>query len=266
MNIIIVDPNKNSLELLFRCVKKAMHGENIHRFSKGEEAVIFTRSNPVDIAFLETDLSGYPGVTLAENLMQINRDINIIIVTYADNYLSDAFGIHVSGFVQKPINEQKVKSNLANLRYKQNFDNKKYLKIKTFGGFEVSYDNKSVKFARSKSKELLAYLISKKGTSCTINELVVYLLEDNSTLENSSVYIRKIISELIKSLRNVGLDNIIDKSYNSVAIREEAVDCDFYRAITGSSEELNSFNSDFLPEYAWAESINSFLELKKYNQ
>ena len=58
--------------------------------------------------------------------------------------------------------------------YKRSFEKKhflllkkqrKNLEAKTFGNFTLLYDNKIIKFQRSKSTELLAYLIYKNGSS-----------------------------------------------------------------------------------------------------
>ena len=52
---------------------------------------------------------------------------------------------------------------------------KKNLVAKTFGNFTLLFDNKVIKFSRSKSPELLAYLIYKNGSSVNTKELLTVL-------------------------------------------------------------------------------------------
>ena len=45
------------------------------------------------------------------------------------------------------------------------------LRVQCFGNFEVFFGGLPLKFARSKTKELFAYLVNRRGAVCTVREL-----------------------------------------------------------------------------------------------
>ena len=53
------------------------------------------------------------------------------------------------------------------------------LRAQTFGNFEAYIDGKPIAFKYSKTKELLAYLIDRKGALCTSAELQAVIFEDD---------------------------------------------------------------------------------------
>ena len=83
--------------------------------------------------------------------------------------------MHASGYVTKPVSEKKIREEIDNLRYEFELKPTKKLQIKCFGNFEIFHDGTPIKFARSKSKELFAYLIYKEGAAININELNAFL-------------------------------------------------------------------------------------------
>jgi len=261
MNILAVDYDINALEALTSIIRKLENESNVSHFSSCKEAISYSENNLIDVAFLETDFSDYPGISLAEKLKTINGGMNIIFVTDKTDYMKEAFDLYASGYIVKPISKNNILSSLDNLRYKN--IQTKYLKVKTFGCFEVYKNNKPIIFHRSKAKELFAYLVTKNGTTCTINELIVNLLsEDIYVKKNSAVYMRKIISSLRNSLQSIGAEEMIYKKYNSIALNTEKIDCDFYRLLNGEISAINTFSHNFLPEYPWSEEINEYLSSK----
>ncbi len=49
----------------------------------------------------------------------------------------------------------------------------KRLQIRTFGNFEVLYDNTPLRFKYQKTKEMLAYLVDRNGSMCSTGELML---------------------------------------------------------------------------------------------
>lgn len=80
------------------------------------------------------------------------------------------------------------------------------LKVQTFGGFEVFVDGKPLKFRRSKVKELLAYLVDKRGATATTAEAYAVLFEDAAdTISRKSMF-RNIVRNLRMSLEAAGAE------------------------------------------------------------
>ena len=116
MNIIAVDDERLALQALLDAIKKADSASSIAGFLYAEDALEFAEANLVDVAFLDVEMADISGVELARRLKRINPDINIIFATGFGEYRDSAFELHASGYLTKPITEEKVKKELAELR------------------------------------------------------------------------------------------------------------------------------------------------------
>ena len=140
---------------------------------------------------------------------------------------------------------------------------KKKVRVQTFGGFDVFVDDKPLTFGRSKSKELLAYLVDRRGNSITAAEACAVLWEDEAGEARIKNYFRTVVKELRKTLLEADADDILVKRYNSYAIDPALLDCDSYRFLQGEPRAVNLYRHDYLLPYEWAEfSIGQFENLK----
>lgn len=57
------------------------------------------------------------GIHLAKALKDIFPKTNIVFVTGYSEYMCQAFSIHASGYIMKPVTPEKIKKELNNLRY-----------------------------------------------------------------------------------------------------------------------------------------------------
>ncbi len=170
MIVIAVDDERFALENLVESIGQASSDAQIHRFRYPEDALDFAKGNHVDVAFLDVEMIGMNGVELAERLKLYHPDINIIFSTGYGHYRDAAFDLHASGYLTKPITPEKVKKELDNLR--RPIRNPKRVRIRTFGNFEVYLDGNPIGFKYSKTKEMLAYLVDRKGALCTNGEIM----------------------------------------------------------------------------------------------
>lgn len=174
MKIIAVDDEKIALDGLIKSIKAVEPNYEVAGFRFAEDALDYAKNEVVDIAFLDIEMYGMSWVELGEKLIEINPNVNIIFSTGYGKYREVAFDMHASGYLVKPITEEKVRKELKNLRRPIS---EKKLKIKTFGNFEVKMDGKLLDFKYRKSKEILAYLVDRNGTSCTVGEVMSYFLK-----------------------------------------------------------------------------------------
>lgn len=169
--------------------------------------------------------------------------------------------LHASGYVMKPVSEDKIRKELEHLRFPVKDGNNILITAKCFGNFDV-YDSKGslIKFSRSKSKELVAYLILRAGASCTIRELAGILFEDSEFDSAQQAYMQQIITAMMKSLREVGSEAVVIRSYNSLAVDASKIDCDYYKFKRGDKGVLKNFEGEFMAQYSWAEYVSGYLE------
>lgn len=250
MKILAVDDEKIALEGLERAIKNAAPGSEVYGFRRPDEALEFCENNKCDVAFLDIEMRGSNGIEAAESLKKINPLINIIFTTGYDSYGIDAFRLHASGYIMKPVTAEKIAEELRNLRNPVE-DEKRRLKVQCFGNFEVFYDGRPLKFNRSKTKELFAYLVDRKGASINTEQLCAVLWEDKTDTPALRKQIRNLVCDLRAVLKSVDAEDVFVSIRNSFAIDPEKIDCDFYKFCSGETEKL--YRNEYMSQYSWAE-------------
>lgn len=255
MRILAADDEALALEMLTDAIKEAVPQGEVFEFSKPSKLLEFAQENPAcDVAFLDIHMRGMTGVELAKKLKDITPNINIIFVTGFDQYTGDAMKLHASGYIMKPVTKEKIESEMSDLRHPIVPLSDALLKVQCFGNFDVfTPDGTPVHFERSRSKEVFAYLVHRSGSSCTIKEIAAALFEDEPYDLKQQAYIQKIISAMMKSLRQCNAESAIFKKYNSIALDKSKVDCDYYRFKELDSGAVNAYNSEYMAQYYWAD-------------
>ena len=136
------------------------------------------------------------------------------------------------------------------------------LEAKTFGNFTLMYDNKVIRFSRSKSAELLAYLIYKNGSSVQTKELINVLWGDHADSSRYGSNLRNLIVDIKHSLLELEIQNFFVTEYNNFRINPQAIKCDYYNFLAGDTEAIKSFAGEFMSQFSWAEETTGFLEMK----
>ena len=178
MIVVAVDDERIALENLTESIRLAAPHAQIHSFRYPEDVLEFAQDHCADVAFLDVEMVSMNGVELAERLKLLHPEINIVFSTGYGHYRDAAFDLHASGYLTKPITPEKVKKELDNLR--RPVRDTKRMKIRAFGNFEVYLDGNPMGFKYSKTKEMLAYLVDRKGALCTNGEIMAVLFEDDN--------------------------------------------------------------------------------------
>ena len=139
---------------------------------------------------------------------------------------------------------------------------KQNLKATTFGNFTLTYENKIIKFSRTKSEELLGYLIYKKGTSVKTKELISVLWGDHADSARYGSNLRNLIVDIKHTFKELDIQNFFMADYNNFRINPEIINCDYYDFLAGDPAALKSFAGEFMSQYSWAEEATAFLEQK----
>lgn len=261
MNIIVVDDRQLLVNMLLRILKGIDASYNTVGMNNPEEAAEYARHNPLDVAFLDVEMGPLNGLELAKKLTELYPKLNIIFVTGHKEYAMDAYGVYPSGYLLKPVSEKDVREALSNLRYPVEERKEeapaegKRLRVQCFGEFEVFCDGKPLRFKRSKSKELFAYLVCVRGASINIATIASVLWEDsedNPSEKAISSMCRNLIADIQKTLQDKGLDDILIKEWKSVSLNTSGFDCDWYDHIQRNKGDLR-YNGDFIVGYSWAE-------------
>ena len=254
MKILCVDDEPLALEMLTEAIQEAKPDAELKAFRKQNELLAEAEQSGCDIAFLDIHMRGMNGVELAKKLKEVNPKMNIIFVTGYDEYMGDAMRLRASGYVMKPVTKEKLEEELRELRFPIEPKNDAILRVQCFGNFDVfTPDGKPVHFERSKSKEVFAYLVHRHGSSCTVKEIAAALFEDEPYDLKQQAYLQKIFSAMMKSLKKIGAEKVVNKSYNNMSVNVDLLDCDYYRFLELDAGAVNAYQSEYMSQYYWAD-------------
>lgn len=265
MNIVVVDDEKPVRKNLVDTIQKVRPDAVIHDFEHSSDLLEFVQNNPCDIAFLDIQIRNTNGVELAKKLKDILPKVNIIFVTGYNEYVMEAMKIHASGYILKPATEESVEAELKDLRHPIVPLRNALLRVQCFGNFDAfTCDGELLHFERSKAKETFAYLVHRHGASSTIKEIAAILFEDDPYNFKQQRYMQKIISSMMKTLREAGAGEVIQKDYNSLAVKTDMIDCDYYRFEKMDTGIVNAYAGEYMSQYSWAEFVVGYLERESY--
>ena len=253
MIAIAVDDERPMLEQLSQAVKVSPDVSSVLEFTTCTEALEWVEKNPVDIAFLDISMRGMGGMALAEKLLKLRPRCKIIFCTGYSEYAVDAFQLHVSGYLMKPITAEAVQREIDHVNGERNKEKK--LVIQCFGNFEVFADGEPLVFRRSKARELLAFLVDRRGSGVTARQVCTRLWEEGDDARKMN-YFYQLVDDLRHSLKDAGAEDVLVKNGNTYAVDVRQLDCDYLQYLrTGRPE----FRGEYMSQYSWAEETCALL-------
>lgn len=260
VRILVFAGDTELLGELLRTVSAAEPGAAVTGVSERAAALDCAGEGHIDV-LLASAACGAGDTELARELSALCPGLNIIFVSSDGALAPEAMEMHASGYVVGKLTAERLSAELSDLRYPVPQADGPLLTFRCFGNFEVfGPDGRPVHFERRKSKEMLAYTVFRRGASCSIREIAAALFEDKPYDHCQQVYLQKIASSLMKTLRQYGAEKAVVKTYNSIAIDTGAVDCDYYSYLENSPEVLRTYSGEFMSQYPWAEFIVGYLD------
>ena len=266
MHVLAIDDERLALENLIFSLKEALPGATIHSFITPESALEFTQNlykesnQSLDFAFLDVVMSTMSGLEVAVSIKKLFPEVRIIFVTGYSDYAYDAYRLHAKGYILKPVSKALIQEELYHLDIPQKVKGpQKRVQIHTFGTFDVFVDQQPLRFSRSRAKELLAYLVDRQGNGVTLSNICAVLFEDSSGSTGNKKHAQNVISSLRRALESAGVEDILIKKWNYLALDTKKVDCDYYRFLKGDVDAINTFHGEYMSNYSWAELTTAFL-------
>ena len=254
MIAMTVDDERPMLAALTAAVSASPDISSVTEFTTCSAALEWAENNPVDVAFLDISMRGMGGLKLAEKIVELRPDCRIIFCTGYTQYALDAIQLHVSGYLLKPITAAAVQKELDYIKGRK--AKEKLLSVQCFGCFEVMARGRPLSFKRSKSKEMLAVLIDRKGAGMTAKEICAVLWADGGNDSKNINYLYQLFSDLRHTLELVGAADILRQNGYAYALDTERIDCDYYSYLNTGRPE---FRGEYMLQYSWAENTAGLL-------
>jgi hypothetical protein len=160
----------------------------------------------------------------------------------------------VNKFHGKPITEEDVAAELENLRFPPVAPNNDRLFVRCFGNFEVFANGEPLRFERTKTKELFAYLVDRRGAVVSLREIEAVLWEQGPRDERvSGSYLRTLTADLRRTLEARGHGDVLVKRYGALGLKTSNFDCDYYDYLDGKPLAITAWQGEYMEQYSWAE-------------
>ncbi|MGM9682758.1 MAG: response regulator [Eubacteriales bacterium] len=260
MNILLLDDEELSLTALKRETSKVFPDAEIAAFQDVYEAIkyanrLYSAGAVIDYAFCDIELPEISGLEFARMIKSYFPQLKLFFCTAYNQYAIDAFGMRAKGYLLKPIRAKAIIDVLDEMVYDWRGEAstlQKDIRVQTFGDFEVFIDGKPVHFERAKAKELLAYLVDRKGAGVTTERIAAILFENENYDKKLKNKVTATISVLRADLRNAGIEDILIKSWNQLAVDTSKIKCDAYDYEKGDLTAVNSYRGEYMFGYEWA--------------
>ena len=255
MLIFAIDDERAALEELHDAIVQAEPDAEILDFETAGAvlAAVTEQGRRPDVVFSDVQMPGMDGLNLAVRIKNAAPYAKIVFVTAYAQYAMEAYRRHVAGYLMKPVDAAMIREELDALDLPRTAPEADRLQVHCFGHFDVFWKGKPLVFSRNKTKELLAYLVDREGAWCTAGEIINALWEDAAEGKDPQNYLRVLAADLTKTLRSIGVDDVLLKKRAQWAVDRGKLDCDYYRMLDGDVEALNAFDGRYMSDYSWAE-------------
>ena len=261
MYILAVDDERYALDSIAQELSAVFPGAVIHGESKPSSAIEWAQNlaasgESLSYAFLDIQMWGMTGLELARQLKLCHPGMILFFCTAHSEYAYDAFGLCAKGYLLKPVEAQQIERVLDEMvtDWRAGLSpTAQDIRVQTFGHFEVFLNDHPLSFEREKARELLAYLVDRHGASVTTEQIAAILWEDEPYDRKLKNRTTTIISSLRSTLREAGIEDILVKSWNHLALDVSKIRCDAYDYEHWDAVAVNSFHGEYMVNYSWAE-------------
>ncbi len=264
MRVIAVDDEPFALEQLKEALHEFPELTEIRCFGSPMEALDWLEENQAEIAFLDINMEQMDGLAMAKRLKELCPDCAVVFVTGYSEYAVQAFKVRASGYLMKPVRKADIQEELDYIQNPRPAARPEgQVRVRCFGNFEVFAGDEPMKFQYAKTKELLAYLVDRKGAFCSHGEIISILWEDRTYSSGLSSQLRNLLADLTAAFKAAGCGDAILRRRGMTAIVPEKIRCDFYDWEKGDIDAVNAYGGEYMSQYGWGEFTLGGLETVK---
>ncbi len=258
MKIVCVDDERLIVDLTVALCRELPEVSDARGFTRPNEALECIKAERPDVALLDIDMPAMNGLILARHIKESSPDTAILFLTGYAEYAVEAFRLHASGYLMKPVSKEHLAEEIDYV-LKSKKPQISHISVRTFGEFGVFVDGKAVAFSRNKAKELLAYLVDRQGVAVTRVAAFSVLWEDEEYSRAKQKELDVIIRSLKSTLAENGIEEIFEMKSGSLRVCPEKFECDLYRFLKGDVNAINSYRGEYMNAYTWAVLTESYL-------
>lgn len=257
MHIIYVDDEMPAINNFRLTVANFSEIKELNTFQSGEEALDFCKTHTVDAAFLDMEMPGIHGLSLAKAIKALDHQIRVVFVTAFGQYALEAFGVDAVGYLLKPYTASDIRKELAKCAYRPLPSHR--IVIETMPTLNVTVDGVPLHFSGGKPREMLALLVDSAERGFSVGECIACLWPDRQSDAATQSLCRMTWKRLTDVFESLGVGDVLYTADNRRHLRTDAVSCDLYRILAGDKQAAKKYSGEYLSEYEWAENRNASL-------
>lgn len=254
---------------LFEHLLQEMDGvQVVGKFTSYREGLETIKELNPDVIFLDIEMPGQNGIAIAEQIMEMDENIDIVFVTAYDQYALDAFRVHAVDYLLKPTEKERLETTINKIIRRRKIktpmeQTNPLLRAQFMGNFFLyDYNGEPIKWRTKKVKELCAYFLQNKNIPVHKDQIMEEIWP-LIPIDKGSIHLHTSIYQLRKIFKDLGLVEPIDFIDDRYKLNVEILcDIDPIKSIIDGSciEEdkiillLEFYQNDYLEneDYPWS--------------
>jgi two-component system LytT family response regulator len=219
LKVIVVDDERLALRNMERVlegqIELGYHLDTVKTFHNPYAALEIVQQENFDVAFLDIEMPEINGLELADQILSIQPNIQIVFVTAYQDYAVKAFEMNVLDYLLKPVNQNRLAMTMQrvmvsisrNVESSEETGQSKLCCLQKMSYIDMHGVPQSFPWKTLKASELFAYLVNHHDKTVNKQTLIDLLwpehdLEKATTQLHTAIYqIRKIIKEASLNLK-----------------------------------------------------------------
>ncbi len=261
MRVICVDDEKAVAEDTASMAGGLPAVQEAKAFADAGDALAWLENNPADLALLDINMPGMNGLELAAAIKTRWPKTAIVFLTGDPRYALDAFELRADGYIVKPASRERLEREIeyAFTPRRSRSSGDPRVVVRTFGSFDCFLDGEALTFPQAKCKELLAYLVDRRGGSVTRAEAFSILWGDRLYDRSMQKQLDVIIRSLRSALRSYGIGSVLEMQRGTMRVCPEQLQCDLYRFLDGDTGAKNAYRGEYMRGYSWAQFTEGYM-------
>jgi DNA-binding response OmpR family regulator len=216
MKILVIEDEADMREVIVASLEKELYlVETAHDFMSAQEKLMMYE---YDCILLDIMLPGGSGLTILEELRQIKKQKNVIVISAKNSVDDKVKGLNLGAddYLAKPFHLAELTARVKSLIRRKTLDGQNIIDIKNISinldDRIVSIDGEIVALNR-KEFDILAYFVSNKNRLINKTALAEHIWGDNIDQADDFEFIYSQIKNLRKKLKDAGADIQIQAVY-----------------------------------------------------
>lgn len=245
IKIAAVDDERHALERFEKIAAGVSGIRLLGLYDTSEEIISHLKRENLDVVFLDIEMPGQNGLQLFKQLQAIDPGLDIVFVTAYKNYAIDAFEMNALDYILKPVTEERFNRTIRRIqdrRRPEGYTVKPF--IQCLGDFEVFVNGSALTWKNSKAKEILGFLVQKKGVPVNWEKIADAVWPDyNAEKSHSNFHATTYL--LRKRLAEAGISDLLENNRGNYRVMTDRFTCDYYDLEKKLSSKMTNREEDY---------------------